>query len=1408
VGTPHVPVIVHLREQADVDAATGGASSASEARACVVSALQTTANRSQAPLRAYLEGARAAGLVESYTPLWIFNGIAVHARPSFVRTLAAHHDVAAVHLDHWRQWITNWGELSESCPAPSTTKGSKAAPAPAAVEWGIARVRADEVWSSLHISGTGTVVAGIDTGADWHHPALQASYRGYVPHGPANHTYSWYDATDGGALYPVDDHGHGSHTLGTAVGQGGIGVAPGARWMAVKVLNNQGYGYDSWIHEGLQWLLVPGGDPSMAPDVVNCSWGNDNGSKTTFQSDVRALRAAGIIAVFSSGNNGPQERTVGSPASLPGAFAVGATDSDDEVANFSSRGPSPWGDIRPHVAAPGVHVRSSLPGGVYDTSNGTSMAAPHVSGVAALLRSVSPTLSVTRATFLITSTAVPLGTPIPNNDAGWGRVDAFAAVAALAQAGFITGTVTQLDGTPIAGGTVVATSRGGGGGGTASTDEAGRYRLTLAPSTYDLAVSAFGYQPATAPGVSVTDGTTRAEDFSLAALDAGTLRGNVVDAATGQPVTTTVTALGTPRQVTDSAYAFALPAGTYTVHARRLGYRVVTATAVVTAGQTTVANLSLPRASSILLIDSGAWYYGSQAPYFRQALEDLAYAYEEQTVKHVPEDAPTPSDLTPYDVVIWSAPTDAPGYIGAQDAITSYLSTGGRLLLTGQDVGYLDGGGTLFYWSDYYEDYLKAQYVEDNAPTRVLRGTAGDIFAGLTITIAGAGGADNQHYPDEIAVADTADAADAAPVLTYQEAGCGGIRVETCPDYRVVYLSFGFEAINDRAARRETLERALDWLTAPTPAVDIALIPNSQAHIGAPGSVVTHTLRVRHVGQEDAADTISLSLDGASWSTHPSTPSLSLTPCASSTVTISVTVPASAGWNAHDTVTLTARSTLSPTLARTAVITTKTPAPILLVDDDRWYDQEDKYERALAESELAYDYWNTEEVRSKAASPHSEGGEATLWEGRVLADVLPRYPIVVWFTGYDWYEPVAAEEEMALATYLDGGGHLFLSSQDFLYHHHGDPFSRDYLGVISYTEDVTPTLAQGVRESPIGDRLGPYSLSYPFNNWSDALVPTPGTTIPFRDEERRAIALARQGDGYRTTFFSFPYEALPEEDRPEVIGRVVGWLSWLGGSTFTSDRIAASGGDTLSYTIALRNDGPETTSASLSNTLPLSLTLIPSSLAGPATYHAPTRRISWEGPLEPGAAITCSYRATLATDVPTGTLVANTASLELTDQAIHFCRTAAVEIGTPDLSSSALQCTPYAPRPGTVATCTLTVANTGPGNAPAAMATNVLPADGALITDSLTWAGGGTTEALTGTVQWTGPLSAGGRITLTYQITLPTLPTHPPLYDVALLDDGRGGTWERATWLLIEPLRWYFPLIGKAYAQPAYWPMR
>jgi uncharacterized repeat protein (TIGR01451 family) len=159
-----------------------------------------------------------------------------------------------------------------------------------------------------------------------------------------------------------------------------------------------------------------------------------------------------------------------------------------------------------------------------------------------------------------------------------------------------------------------------------------------------------------------------------------------------------------------------------------------------------------------------------------------------------------------------------------------------------------------------------------------------------------------------------------------------------------------------------------------------------------------------------------------------------------------------------------------------------------------------------------------------------------------------------------------------------------------------------------------------------------------------------------------------------------------------------------------------------------------------------------------------------------------------------GTRIVNTARVGLEDQSIHFHRAAVVRVGTPDLSPSAFQCSPASALPGAIATCTLSIANAGPVAAPTALVTNSLPADGVLIPNSLAWVGGGAAEALTQTVFWAGSLSGGSQVTLTYQIVLPADPSRTSLYNVAFLEDGTGGTWERTTWVLVEPLRWYLPL--------------
>jgi uncharacterized repeat protein (TIGR01451 family) len=1326
--------------------------------------------------------------VAAYREFWITNAIAVRATPAVVRSLGTMPSVSTIELDRWRRWIDEDPAESALYPLalePATRPPTGAADAAHSVEWNVSRIRADEVWHALSISGTGAVVAGMDTGVDWIHPALKWNYRGFNPHGPSNHTHSWHDATDLGALYPVDGHGHGTHTMGTAVGRGGIGVAPGALWIGVRVFSSQGYGYDSWVHAGFEWLLAPGGDPAKAPDVVNCSWSNTNGALTTFQDDLRALRAAGILAVFANGNEGPGIGTVGSPASLPEALAVGAVDEYDEVANFSARGPSPWGDTRPLVAAPGVHIRSSQPGAAYASEMGTSMATPHVSGVAALLRGVSPTLSITRTVQLITSTVVPLGTTIPNNDTGWGRVDGFAAVSALAQSGFVTGIVRTVsepgfhDLGLIEGAAVTAKPWHGNGAGIQVIAPDGRYRLALSPGIYDVTASAFGHESATVAGVQVVAGATEVVDLTLTPKPVGRLVVQVSDGSGQVPLTATVSVLDTPYVLLTHTHSFSLPAHTYSVEAKRLGYRVVTATAAVSVGKTSVVSLTLPPAPSILLVDSGGWYYESQAVYFRQALDGLAYAYEEWPIRHLPDDSPVASDLAPYDIVVWTAPRDAPGYIGAGEALAAYLRGSGRLLLTGQDVGLWDGGG---YWSppyEYYTDYLKAQFDSDSAPTRVLYGMKGDIYAGLTITIAGPGGADNQDYPDVVSVADPDGA---APVLMYNDSGCGGLRAGTCLDYRAVYLPFGFEGISDASQRRTLMDRTLDWLAAAPPGVGLEIQPASQLGIGPPGSVVTHAVRVRHIGRPDT-EQVALTITGTTWPTELSTSTLMLSPCTSATVAISVTIPPTVPWDSRDLAILSVHSSLSPTLSVTAALATKAPAPILLVDDDRWYDQRATYEEVMANAQLPYDVWQ----------PPLAGGN-----GHVLGpplEVLKHYPTVVWWTGYDWYAPITSDELGALEAYLDGGGSLFLSSQDYLYYH-DDLFNRRYLGILSYTQDITPTEVVGVSEDLIGDGLGVCPLHYPwgYQNWSDGVLPAPGASVVFRDQNNQAVALAHRDGGHSAVFFGFPFEALGPDRRAPLMERAVGWLSWLGRSTLSVDPRSAGPGDVVTYTIALRNDDSSLVTASMSNTLPAAVVLDENSLVGPGTYEEQARRVSWRGSIQPGEAVTLAYRVTIQAGTLPGDSIANSSRITLEDQQVAFDRAAVLDIGAPDLSRSSLGCDPAIARPGDAVSCTLALVNSGPETADPATASIHPPGYYAPGSKRLLEIDDGLQTA-SETITWSGAIPGGSQATLVFDLHPASAHVARTLYGVAFIDDGQYRKYERPVWVEIVPCRVYAPLL-------------
>ena len=454
-----VPFLIELTGQADVSGASK-LRSKEEKGAFVFQTLKAFADKSQAGLRSVLD---AHGV--SYEAVYIVNAIKTEGDLNLIREIAQRSDVIRIFDNTPRRF-------AEPVETKLDPGGSRSA-----IEWGIERIQADDVWA-MGYRGQNVVVGGEDTGYDWSHPALRNQYRGYdAVRDTADHNYNWHDAIhviNGNnpdsinpcgldSKVPCDDYGHGTHTMGTMVGLDGdnqIGVAPDAKWCGCRNME-RGWGAPFTYIECFEWFLAPtdlnneNPDPAKAPHVINNSWGCpesegcDSSNFEIMNMVVNNLRQAGIVVVVSAGNSGSGCGSVNTPAPIfEGSFSVGATAPNDTIAGFSSRGPvSVDGSnrLKPNVSAPGVWVRSSVPGGAYEFSSGTSMAGPHVVGLVALIISANPELAgqVDLIEDIIEQTAVPKttdqncgeipGSEVPNNTYGFGRIDALAAVeAALA----------------------------------------------------------------------------------------------------------------------------------------------------------------------------------------------------------------------------------------------------------------------------------------------------------------------------------------------------------------------------------------------------------------------------------------------------------------------------------------------------------------------------------------------------------------------------------------------------------------------------------------------------------------------------------------------------------------------------------------------------------------------------------------------------------------------------------------------------------------------------------------------------------------------------------------------------------------------------------------------------------------
>ena len=363
--------------------------------------LQTAARSSQAEVLSVL---RERNL--THRPFWIANAIWARVDSAAMAQLAGMPQVGRINAN---------SRLQQPLPPSQPTVKR----APNAIEWGVQRVGAPALWAR-GIRGQGVVIAGQDTGYQWDHPALRRAYRGWNG-SAADHNYHWHDAIHaligGGSNLcgldspaPCDDDGHGSHPMGSMVGDDGganqIGVAPAARWIGCRSMEN-GDGSPATYLECMQWFLAPtdlagnNPDPTRAPHVINNSWGcpPSEGCTTVgiLEEAVNNLRAAGILVVVSAGNSGSACGSIDTaPGPYASGFTVGATDITDQIAGFSSRGPATVDGVsfllKPDISGPGVTIRSSVRGGNYGNISGTSMAGPHVAGAAALLMSAEPRL--------------------------------------------------------------------------------------------------------------------------------------------------------------------------------------------------------------------------------------------------------------------------------------------------------------------------------------------------------------------------------------------------------------------------------------------------------------------------------------------------------------------------------------------------------------------------------------------------------------------------------------------------------------------------------------------------------------------------------------------------------------------------------------------------------------------------------------------------------------------------------------------------------------------------------------------------------------------------------------------------------------------------------------------------------
>jgi|GEM_PF-980535 len=825
-----ITVIVKMRAKPGIDRIRG-------MRGRVISELRRNSTESQADLVRYLNLPDVKGNVRKTRRFWIDNLMLVRATKNVVENIARRPDVEEV----FDNFIISIPPRPESSVVPGQQEGTQGSQTQL---WdSMLKIGVKQVWTTYGFDGTGVVVGGLDTGVDITHPDIAGKM---ITLNPSDPTYpgGWAEFNSDGNIIPGsvphDSDEHGTHTTGTMIGGNAsgydIGAAPGANLIHGLVIPG-GSGTFAQVVGGMEWIIDPDGNPLTddGAHVVNMSLGA-TGTYSEMIAPTDNMIAADVFPSFSIGNSGPGSSTTGSPGNVPSAFGIGATDSADVIASFSSRGPVTWNSppyvgtwTKPDISAPGVQIYSSVPGADWQWHgagwdwSGTSMSAPHVSGTVALMRQANPSLTVDDIKLLLAQTAVDYGAPGMDNNYGWGRVNAFGAVnAAVSGVGTLEGTISSSGGGPVENARILIVDTGQ----KVYSDEFGFYSVQVVAGDHSVEVSRFGYETSVTPATVVADAVTTL-DVVLTQLPSGTIAGTVTDNETGAGIETDITVMLDGEPVAWSStnpvtgeYSILLPVGVYDLTYNPVfPYPFTTREDVeVFEDLTTMVHVSLLAAQILIVDDDGGSAYQS---YYEQAVIAAGRSFLTVTTP------PTAAEMAMFESVVWLTGDDYTTTLTAADEaqIAAFLGGGGRLFLSGQDIGFD------IYTSAFYADYLHAVYVQDDVNLGgVLGNPANPVGYGFAFEIKGGDGANNQAYASEIDPISPAQAAFVYdPLVPASSGGYGGVTKNQLESdgisssgtaaltvdngvYKLVYFAFGFEAIATSSDRAFLMDRILDWL--------------------------------------------------------------------------------------------------------------------------------------------------------------------------------------------------------------------------------------------------------------------------------------------------------------------------------------------------------------------------------------------------------------------------------------------------------------------------------------------------------------------------------------------------------------------------------------------------------------------